>query len=71
MEEKSIHRLAWEQLMISKYGSVEAGQEEMRRRSVKSKGVPKRTVFKDNPELARQAGKKGALKRWENKDENN
>lgn len=68
-EEKSLQQLAWEQTMIDRYGSVEAGKAEMKRRADLSKGVSKRTIFKDNPEAAREAGRKGAQKRWENRHE--
>lgn len=68
---KSLHQQAWEATMIKRYGSVEAGKEEMKRRSELSKGVPKRTLFKEDPEKAREAGRLGAQKRWANRNESN
>jgi hypothetical protein len=59
-----IQRQAWEQSMVKTYGSVEAGQAEMSRRSQLQKGIPKVTSGFANKDLAREAGKLGAQKRW-------
>lgn len=62
------YKQLWEERMIKKYGSVEAGRAEMSRYSQLQRGIPKPTSGFANKDLAKKAGKLGAEKRW-NKNE--
>lgn len=57
--------------MIRKYGSEEAYKQQMSEWAKKGgEGVPKnKRTFSNNPDLAREAGKKGAEAMWKKRRE--
>lgn len=64
---KQTHKEKWLATMIKKYGSEEAVKEVLRAGQKKSRENYAGTGgFAANPELAKEAGKKGAEKRWNN-----
>lgn len=66
------HKDKWWKAMIKKYGSEEAVREVLRAGQKKSRENYAGTGgFAANPELAKEAGKKGAEKRWSNANKNN
>jgi len=52
-----LDKLAWEERVIAKHGSLEAAKQHMSQYGKKAKGISKRTVWGDNPEIAREAAR--------------
>jgi len=53
-----LDKLAWRERMIEKHGSIEAAQQQMGQYGSKNKGIKKkRTIWGDNPEIAREAAR--------------
>lgn len=72
MSETLSHREKWLQSMIKKHGSPEAVREFMQAAYKKGRKNYKGTGgFYANKELAKEAGRKGAEKRWANANKDN
>jgi len=53
-----LDKLAWEARAIAKHGSLKSAKQEMSKYGSKNKGIKKkRTVWGDNPEIAREAAR--------------
>jgi general stress protein YciG len=59
-----LYKEAWKTWAIDKYGSLEEAKRIRSEAGKKARGVSKRTAFAENPELAREAGKKGGKAKW-------
>jgi len=66
MADKTFKELWWER-MTAKYGSEEAVRTALKEAGKLGKGIPRKSGFYKNPELAAKMGKLGGTNRWKNR----